>query len=942
MSRPCTALSVLASCLIVTAAGAAPVGLSDQGTWALAAPGVPAITGSLFLWHDKYQYETPKDVHREGDAIVGWLKGSTGGAKVSFRLTGRVDGDDLILTMTFRRPAGTNLNRGVLMLVQLPLEPLVQRVVRFSHSEPALVRAGFTGTGSSFAVNLDERRAFSLRLDRLVSFDRRGDSPKTVAVNVGLLPPDFPADQDVTVTATIGLTAAGEERLPWQHAMSQPLAIKGLKWAADRFATNDTATLDVDLAATYDNPFDPEQVALDAAITFPDGQVRTLPGYYHREYLADRSAGVEVLKASGAPGWRLRFTPTQAGRYTLKVTARDRTGRTVSADTSLTAEPSTQPGMLGISQHRTAFVRQPGGSVFLIGHNVPTYLAGRQGMAEAFDKMRAGGENYTRLWMYSAHLGLEWGQPFGTYRLAEAWRLDHAMKLARERGIEIMLCLDTHQDFIGARFEQNPYHVKQGGPIDTPMGFFSNEAAKRAYRNRLRYLVARWSHCTNLVAWEFANEIEGWKGFSENQELVAGWHSEMAQVIRGLDPYRHAISTSCWTSAGWPKLWNAPGLDFVQTHHYSNTRTNMAQRTVDITRQNRRDYPGRLLLFGEMGIHSHFAKGEGDDEDPQGVHLHEQNWAALMEGSASVPINWWHESYFEPHNLYGVFRGLARFTAQVDLDQPWQPTGDLKLAWVKAPEQPLRDDLEFAGSGDSWRKPAVAPRVVPRPDGQVTGREQLPALLQGKGHQDIRTTWTFELDLATAGQFIVHVGRASNSPRLLVSIDGQPVLDRPFPTGQGLGKESVYREQWKLWETIYDVDVAIPVPAGRHTLTLFNDGNDWLQITSIRLPQYLVWDRPWAVATGLSTGREAMCYVRNAKWWWLPVNQGATIPPVGATRLALPPLPAGRYSVERWDTVAGTVEQRTSLTLTGQGDQLDLPPFARDLALRIRPAGAAR
>lgn len=920
--------------LLAARAPAAPT-LADNGTWQLAEPGLPAVSGSLFLWHDDYKYETPRDVRRDGDALTGWLLGSNDGAKIAFRVTSRPEGDQLHLDYTFRRDAGTKLTSGMYMLLALPLEPLAQRAVRFSHGLSALAGSGFDGVGRTLSINLSDQQAFTLAGDKMMSFARRSDAKTSIVVNVRLLPADFPAEQDVPVHLQLGLGPAGDDTMPWDHHDDRPLRIAGAAAQQATVPINGTATIDVDLQGRYQNPFDPDEIALDADIRFPDGRSRTLPGYFQQEFEAELVNGAELLTPQGKPGWRVRFTPTQPGTYQVAFRAKQAGQHVAGPTVMVTASGRTQPGMIRVPAQGDRFVRETGEALFLIGHNVPTYLTGPESMAAALDTMHANGENFNRFWMYSSHLGLEWGQPVGTYRLAEAWRLDNAFELARQRGINILLCLDTHQDF-REKIELNPYHRAQGGPITNAMEFFTNEAARRFYRQRLRYLVARWSHCTNLVAWEFANEIEGWAGYTDHQEEVAAWHSEMAAVLRGLDPYAHPITTSCWTTVGWPTLWNAPGIDFVQSHHYSNSKVDMAQRTIDICRQKRADYPGRLHLFGEMGINSRFRAGFGDDEDPTGVHLHNQNWAALFEGSASVPCNWWHESYFRKHNLYHRFAGLARFVAAIDLTRAWQPTGDLTLEWVTPPAQPRREDFDFGGRGDNWRKLDAAPVVTPHSDGTVDGAGNLPTLLHGNAHREVRVPWTFQLALDQPTSFDLQIGTASNNPVLVATLDGQEIFRREFTTAEGLGKSSTYREQWKLWETVYDETVSLPLPAGRHELVLTNEGGDWLTISSFRIPDFVVRRRPPLQSIGLRDGAHFMAWVRNTGYWWLPISEGKAIEPVAPSKLALPDLPGGRYKLELWDTVQGVVTSSSEVTLP-QPDGLPLPAITWDLALRLAP-----
>lgn len=60
--------------------------------------------------------------------------------------------------------------------------------------------------------------------------------------------------------------------------------------------------------------------------------------------------------------------------------------------------------------------------------------------------------------------------------------------------------------------------------------------------------------------------------------------------------------------------------------------------------------------------------------------------------------------------------------------------------------------------------------------------------------------------------------------------------------------------------------------------------------------------------------------------------------PVEGASWKLNGLDPGTYTVEWWDTAAGTVIVRDTLTVTADGATLAFPPFARDLAFKIKPA----
>lgn len=905
--------SLTAVLLLVTVPAAAaddPFTVTDRAGWRLKAAGLPEVSGTLFAWHGAWKFATARVDSRDGETRRGHIPAGDG-RKVLFRMTpARKDGA-LVLRYVFRREADLDLTRGVMMMLNFRPVPK-GRALRLTGRPPVKLGTQFAAAGRGFGVNLSDERALEVRTDRTCRLDGAFYN-KRFHMRMALRGPDFPQGADAAVTVTVALKPAGSDKLGWQLlARDGKLAIRAATPAAARVPVNAPATVDVDLAATYENPFDPAQVALDAAITAPGGAVMNLPGYYHRDYRAARDGGAETIEPAGEPGWRVRFTPTKPGDYTVRLTARDRSGTTTAGPLTVTATPSTLPGMVRIGPHKRYFMRDGGRCVFLIGHNVTSYQSGAIGMAETFDRMAAGGENFTRIWMWSRALGLEWGGPVGCYRLPEAWRLDHLMALARERGIHILLCLDTHQDF-RERLAENPYHRSNGGFIETPLEFFTSDKARAAYRTRLRYVVARWSHCTNLVAWEFLNESEGWKGFFENRETVGRWHAAMARHLKNLDPYDHPVTTSCWTTGGHRQLWGADGIDVLNTHHYSNTKTDMARRTAEIARMVADRFPGRPNLFSEMGIHYKFRPGFGDDEDPAGLHLHKQHWAGLCEGLAGGPANWWHRGYFEKYRLQERFRGIAAFAGGIDFSRPWKPMRDLQPRWVDPPETLETDDLAFSARHGAWRLLTEPLTVRIRPDGTIDNRLLIPKRHYGTGEKH-RAAVTFSFTMPAPGALVMKVGRRNGAGRLAVTLDGDTVIDEPLKKG---GERRV------------------PLPAGPRTLTIANAGAGYFEINNYRITGFLSNRTPPAAAHGLCDGTAAIVWIRNTNHWWLPAAQGKHIEPVGPVTLAVPALPAGTRCLQRYDTTTGQMIERSTADAGADGPVIRLEKLKTDAAFRI-------
>jgi hypothetical protein len=270
-----------------------------------------------------------------------------------------------------------------------------------------------------------------------------------------------------------------------------------------------------------------------------------------------------------------------------------------------------------------------------------------------------------------ANIMIEHGAPkdvldapgLGRYYEKTANRLDEIFRLAKKQGIYIMLTIDYHgvfKSFIdrwasNAEWRTNPYNSANGGPCKTPTDFFINAEARKIYKNKLRYLVARWGYSTHLACWEFWNEIDN---VMETQlvpaDAIASWHLEMADYLKQLDPYKHLVSTSV-TYREIPGLWDIKNLDFTQHHNYGPT-ANMKESILKyVDRFHKPDVVGEFALGW---------KGPGKDY-PEGLYegeLHNGIWRGLFSPTPILPLSWWWEYHLYKKHYYH-FKTAADFVS---------------------------------------------------------------------------------------------------------------------------------------------------------------------------------------------------------------------------------------------------------------------------------------
>jgi len=333
----------------------------------------------------------------------------------------------------------------------------------------------------------------------------------------------------------------------------------------------------------YDNPYDPEVIDVYAEFMAPDGKTFKVNGFYYEGYTFQQKDDYEVASASRDKGWRVRFTPNQAGKWSFSLHAIDRKGKTTlsASDNYPTTfecrSVGSAPGFIRMANTRylKREVMLNGKSKYQafypIGPNVAwyeykgssAYPKGIYDYNHYIDKM-AGSANYMRIWLtryqYLSLYGPEFTQMNGkkptvyfdsSLNQKDAAELDHIIAYAAEKGINVMPCLFSFGDFgnmhqSSCRWDNNPYNTVLG--LKSPTMFFTDKEAKRIAKNLVRYIVARWGYATNIVCWELWNEVnnipsDGQPEASFHANIVK-WHEEMADYVRSIDPFKHLVSTS--------------------------------------------------------------------------------------------------------------------------------------------------------------------------------------------------------------------------------------------------------------------------------------------------------------------------------------------------------------------------------------------------------------
>lgn len=426
----------------------------------------------------------------------------------------------------------------------------------------------------------------------------------------------------------------------------------------------------------YTNPFDPKVVDVVGHFVAPDGAQATIPGFIYQDYLRTQTKeGWEQLTPKGHTFWKVRFAPTQPGKWRYWVTLRDAVGEMRSPEATFTATAPTDPtGYVRISKRDPKFFELDNGDFF-----VPTGVNMRDGGDQAesqkgtydfdffFRRFAEEKLNFVRTWMCAWWAGIEWSDKYhsrydgvGRYSLHNAWRLDYAFNLAEKHNLRLELTLNSHGQFRRDKFDAewmyNPYSVRNGGMVASPAMFFTSPTARELVRQRLRYIVARWGYSPHLMSFDLVNEVDLTEGY--NREQVAAWHKEMATYIRSLDPWKHLVCTHiCLYGSYGDELWQLPEIDYIQADAY------WKRRDVGMNEcwAAKRGY-NKPFLFIEYGPQTVSL--------PLPYEIWQQDfrvgmWASNLIPSAAPGQFWYHQEW-EQHKLWRYQKGLLAFNRGED------------------------------------------------------------------------------------------------------------------------------------------------------------------------------------------------------------------------------------------------------------------------------------
>jgi len=692
------------------------------------------------------------------------------------------------------------------------------------------------------------------------------------------------------------------------------------------------------------NPFDPDVIRVDATFTLPSSRTMTVPAFWYQAYQRALLSGYESLTPTGAPEWRVRFTPPESGNYLLALTVRTNGQFYGSGAVTNFAVPAAVlppgSGYVQVAPGKQYFQTGDGQALRLIGENVAWPTTGLETYQYDiwFPAIKAAGENYARLIATPWSFGLETDANTLThYRLDQAWQLDYVFQLAEQQGLNLLLCLNIHlmlqpdPDYWGNDnyWQSNPYNVTNGGPCVNQDAFFTNSMARTIFEKRLRYLIARYGYSPKLVAWQLWSEIDNEYAWLTPSN-VATWHGVVGGWLHTNDPYAHLVTTSLTGSSDRPEIWTLSQLDFACYHCYAEPFP--ATRMNTLAQSFHQRY-GKPLIIDEFGTDW---RGWNRTNDLYLRGWREGIWGGALGGSVGTAMSWYWED-IQSEGDYPVYTALGAILNRTGWGRGTWTNINFQSSGAPPPTvgnpipggQPFNVQLPLDGG---WAQMNPGRLAVPNAGAADYSAGALNSFVHGIWHADLKTPFQLSAWFTNNAQLVMHLNSVSDASTLVVLADNVQLFSTNLPNLDGT----------YVVDGEYNTNISVSLPPGKHIITITNTGGDWFYLDWVELDQVLPatyagnW-QPSPAAIGLGGSRESLLYV---------VSPAAAFP-VGGTNTPLPVQhgqtviltnwPAGLFYAEWYNPSNAAFLGVSNAVAAGGGLTLTLPDFREDLAAIVYP-----
>lgn len=712
-----------------------------------------------------------------------------------------------------------------------------------------------------------------------------------------------------------------------------PLVIQSYAGTASAFSSIQTNSSTIhqyekfeitfNLSGTNALSFDYDSILVQAVLTTPNGQNKTIDGFLYNN-------------TGGNAIWKIRFTPTEVGTWNYYLKAKNSISTTITTSNSFSCTSAIKNGF--VRKTNTNYLAFDNGKSFIpIGQNLA--WEENRDMKKYFSmlgKMNDQGCNAIRYFIAPWFNEIEWTptpkvpynyQGIKNYYLPNALKTDSVLDSLASRNMYAQISLFQNSNVatdtfvvdtfvFGGQWLYNPYNINHGGTCNNHHQFFTDSIARHNYKNKLRYINARWGYSPNILALEIGNEMElsvsYYNGeYDTTKQIIADWVDEMTQYLKTMDVNNHLRSVSyAYANNGKQNLSN-PNIDITQIHEYNQDRpvANFENVIVGSFLEHNSQYK-KPFMVAEYGLYYDDNGYKSLADDPSGVLIHNALWSSMFSGSYGPALNWWWDTYIDTANLYSSYKPISKVIPKVPFLQK-----NMRLAKAKN-NATVASTCFMIPQHWQWEKApdsvfTIDSRGVFYPDNL-----SLSNYLFGQNwFPDIASPLIIKSNYQNAGQFKIHTGDKGTNPNITMYVDS-------------VQKLSVNDAQS---DSIYSIELA----AGKHDIRIENKGDGQINIDSLEFINYQVPVRIFALQSEDSTEIDA--YLLNGDYNWQYLRDHSQTPPPSLTNqtVIFENTKNGNYQIEWYNCISGDIEKTDTVESINNQLQILIPTLLWDAFLKI-------
>lgn len=429
------------------------------------------------------------------------------------------------------------------------------------------------------------------------------------------------------------------------------------------------------LKAEFVNPFNPDQIDINATFVAPSGKQWNINGFY------DYSFGTV---------WKIRFAPNEEGRWAYTISIKDKNGKTFVDPKHFNVTKSPYDGPLRVALNHRYLEHSNGAGFYGVGFwyndGYAGFNSGRIDSSE-LDNLKKLGVNFISTFITPLET---LGSGVGRYDQNIAGRIDEVLKMCETRDMQLSLNIWFHAYLSetvwgggNVRWYTNPYQQ-----ITAAKDFYSSKEAWDYQEKLYRYFIARWGYSRSLATWFIIDEVNGTEGWASGDSAMANnWAKNVHNYFKKNDPYQHL--TTGTRSGGNKEFWHEAYQTFdmaareiYEAQGFPMNRTGtMDSVTEQPLAQSYKAYAGEIgklwngynkpAIIGESGWdHTFYEPGM-----PGYLALfHNALWACLGSGAAMSPFWWAYSGRLNDNMVTSQLTGFRNFTDQIPFAKLTNPS----------------------------------------------------------------------------------------------------------------------------------------------------------------------------------------------------------------------------------------------------------------------------